>query len=111
MHRCDARAARQPRAGSAAWNGRRTPANSIAAASGCGCPGAKPPCCALVQHPNRARTKQALLQAVFGRDDMTGDALEVVAFRLRQKIAARCGVAIVTLRGLGYLIKARREDG
>jgi two-component system response regulator TctD len=65
---------------------------------------------ALVQYPNQARPKQALLQAVFGRGDMSGDALEVVAFRLRQRIAVRCGVTIVTLRGLGYLIKARSGD-
>lgn len=59
---------------------------------------------ALLERPNQARPKQALLRAVFPYAEVRDEALEVVAFRLRRKLA-RCGVAVVTLRGLGYLIK------
>jgi len=59
---------------------------------------------ALVERPNHARSKECLLQAVFPRGHVLEEALEVVAHRLRKKLAP-CGVAVVTLRGLGYLIK------
>jgi two-component system, OmpR family, response regulator TctD len=59
---------------------------------------------ALVERPNYAHTKEFLNEVVFG-DDVQQDAVEVVAHRLRKKLAP-CGVAIVTLRGVGYLIKA-----
>jgi two-component system, OmpR family, response regulator TctD len=59
---------------------------------------------ALVERPNYAHTKEFLNEVVFG-DDVQPDAVEVVAHRLRKKLAP-CGVAIVTLRGVGYLIKA-----
>ena len=36
---------------------------------------------------------------------MQADAIEVVAYRLRKKLAGT-GVQLVTLRGLGYLLKA-----
>ena len=60
---------------------------------------------ALVERPNRAQSKEALVNAVFPERDVLEDALEVVAHRLRKKLQP-CGVAVVTLRGLGYLIKA-----
>lgn len=60
---------------------------------------------ALVERPNRAQSKEALVSAVFPERDVLEDALEVVAHRLRKKLQP-CGVAVVTLRGLGYLIKA-----
>lgn len=59
---------------------------------------------ALLERPNQARPKHALLRAVFPYAEVRDEALEVVAFRLRRKLE-RCGVAVVTLRGLGYLIK------
>jgi two-component system, OmpR family, response regulator TctD len=61
---------------------------------------------ALVQQPNRALSSEQLLQAVFPQGNVQDQALEVVAHRLRKRLAA-CGVAVQTLRGLGYLIKAR----
>jgi two-component system response regulator TctD len=60
---------------------------------------------ALVARPQQAQTRESLATAVFPRGHVTDGALEVVAHRLRRKIAP-CGVALVTLRGLGYLIKA-----
>lgn len=60
---------------------------------------------ALVERPNRAQSKEALVQAVFPERDVLEDAVEVVAHRLRKKLQP-CGVTLVTLRGLGYLIKA-----
>jgi len=62
---------------------------------------------ALVDQPNHARSCNALLRAVFPRGHVLDEALEVVAHRLRKKLAP-CGVTLVTLRGLGYLIKASR---
>ncbi|MBI2768482.1 MAG: response regulator transcription factor [Burkholderiales bacterium] len=60
---------------------------------------------ALLERPNQAVPKEGLVQTVFPRGHVLEDAVEVVAHRLRKKLT-RCGVAIVTLRGLGYLIKA-----
>ena len=60
---------------------------------------------ALVERPNQARPRQALVAAVFPQSQVREEALEVVAFRLRRKLAP-CGVVLFTLRGLGYLIKA-----
>jgi two-component system, OmpR family, response regulator TctD len=60
---------------------------------------------ALVDRPNYAHTKEYLRDVVFGDEDVQSDAVEVVAHRLRKKLAD-CGVSIVTLRGVGYLIKA-----
>ena len=59
---------------------------------------------ALVQRPHRAVAKQALLDAVFPGGGVQDEALEVVAHRLRRKLGG-CGVAVVSLRGLGYLLK------
>ena len=60
---------------------------------------------ALVDRPNQAISREVLARAVFPRGNVLEPALEVVAHRLRKKLAT-CGVAIMTLRGLGYLIKA-----
>lgn len=60
---------------------------------------------ALVERPNHALRRDTLLRAVFPRGHVQEEALEVVAHRLRKKLAP-CGVALVTLRGLGYLIKS-----
>jgi two-component system response regulator TctD len=50
--------------------------------------------------------KERLFDAVFaGEMDVAYEAIEVVVYRVRKKLA-RTGVALVTLRGLGYLLKA-----
>jgi DNA-binding response OmpR family regulator len=63
---------------------------------------------ALIERPGHAVTRDRLWQAVFadGREAQP-DAIEVVAYRLRKKIAA-CGVELVALRGVGYLLREKR---
>jgi two-component system response regulator TctD len=47
-----------------------------------------------------------LFELVFpGESDVQYEAIEVVAYRLRKKLGAT-GAQLVTLRGLGYLLKA-----
>ncbi len=61
---------------------------------------------ALMQRPGRAVGKEQLFEIVFpGATDVQYEAIEVVAYRLRKKLADT-GAALVTLRGLGYLLKA-----
>jgi two-component system, OmpR family, response regulator TctD len=61
---------------------------------------------ALAARPGQALAKEKLFEAVFPGDfDVQYEAVEVVAYRLRKKLA-RTGVVLVTLRGLGYLLKA-----
>jgi two-component system response regulator TctD len=61
---------------------------------------------ALLARPGQAVARERLLELVFpGRDDVQADAIEVVAYRLRKKIAGT-DAQLVTLRGLGYLLKA-----
>jgi two-component system response regulator TctD len=61
---------------------------------------------ALLAQPGQAVAKERLLAQVFADEpDVQPDAIEVVAYRLRKKLAAT-GARIVTLRGLGYLLKA-----
>ncbi|ASM77854.1 two-component system response regulator [Vitreoscilla filiformis] len=60
----------------------------------------------LLQRPGQAVAKERLFEAVFGDDpDVQLEAVEVVAYRLRKRLAGS-GVQLVTLRGLGYLLKA-----
>jgi two-component system response regulator TctD len=62
---------------------------------------------ALAARPGQALAKEKLFEAVFpGEFDVQYEAVEVVVYRLRKKIA-HTGVALVTLRGLGYLLKAQ----
>jgi two-component system response regulator TctD len=62
---------------------------------------------ALLARPGQAVAKERLFDAVFpGESDVHAEAIEVVAYRLRKKIAAT-GAQLVTLRGLGYLLKAQ----
>jgi len=62
---------------------------------------------ALLERPGRAIAKEQLLEQVFPHaDEVLPDAVEVVVYRLRKKIA-HLGVELVTLRGLGYLLKAQ----
>jgi two-component system response regulator TctD len=60
----------------------------------------------LLQRPGQAVAKERLFEAVFGDEpDVQLEAVEVVAYRLRKRLAGS-GVQLVTLRGLGYLLKA-----
>ena len=61
---------------------------------------------ALLVQPGHAVTKERLYGLVFpGQLDVQYEAIEVVAYRLRKKLAGT-GVTLMTLRGLGYLLKA-----
>lgn len=61
---------------------------------------------ALLARPGHAIAKEALFDQVFqGEPDVQIEAIEVVAYRLRKKLAAT-DAQLVTLRGLGYLLKA-----
>lgn len=60
---------------------------------------------ALLARPGHAVAKERLFDLVFPGDaDVQPEAIEVVAYRLRKKLAAS-PARIVTLRGLGYLLK------
>ena len=61
---------------------------------------------ALLGRPGHAVAKERLFEIVFAGDDSVQiEAVEVVAYRLRKKLAPT-GVQLVTLRGLGYLLQA-----
>ncbi len=61
---------------------------------------------ALLSRPGHAIAKEKLFEQVFpGEAEVQYDAIEVVVYRLRRKIT-EIPVQIVTLRGLGYLLKA-----
>jgi two-component system response regulator TctD len=61
---------------------------------------------ALLGKPGHAMAKERLFELVFpGESHVQPEAIEVVAYRLRKKIA-HTGAQLVTLRGLGYLLKA-----
>ncbi|HSV60072.1 MAG TPA: response regulator transcription factor [Variovorax sp.] len=63
---------------------------------------------ALMSKPGHAVTKERLFELVFpGETDVQYEAVEVVVYRLRKKLAGT-GAALMTLRGLGYLL---REEG
>jgi two-component system, OmpR family, response regulator TctD len=65
---------------------------------------------ALMARPGHAVTKEALLDRVFaGEADVAPEAIEVVAYRLRKKLQGT-GVGLMTLRGLGYLIKSHVQE-
>jgi two-component system response regulator TctD len=60
---------------------------------------------ALLGKPGHAIAKERLFELVFpGESHVQPEAIEVVAYRLRKKIA-HTGAQLVTLRGLGYLLK------
>jgi len=62
---------------------------------------------ALMSKPGYAVSKERLFELVFpGEADVHYEAVEVVVYRLRKKLAGT-GTALMTLRGLGYLL---RED-
>ncbi|AKJ28623.1 response regulator [Caldimonas brevitalea] len=61
---------------------------------------------ALIAKPGHAVPKERLFRLVFPMESaIQFEAIEVVAYRLRKKLAGS-GVSLVTLRGLGYLLKA-----
>ena len=62
---------------------------------------------ALLTRPGQAFSKEQLFEAIFaGEDDIRIDAVEVVAYRLRKRLGD-WPVELVTLRGLGYLLRSR----
>ncbi len=62
---------------------------------------------ALLARPGHAVAKERLFSLVFpGEADVQYEAVEVVAYRLRKKLTGT-GLQLVTLRGLGYLIKVQ----
>jgi two-component system response regulator TctD len=61
---------------------------------------------ALLARPGHAVPKERLFDLVFpGAAEVQYEAIEVVVYRLRKKLAPT-GAKLVTLRGLGYLLKA-----
>ena len=61
---------------------------------------------AVLARAGQAVAKERLSELVFpGESQVQSDAIEVVAYRLRKKLA-HTGAQLVTLRGLGYLLKA-----
>ena len=61
---------------------------------------------ALIVRGGEPISKSALLDRVFSSgDDVGTDAIEVLVYRLRKKLAGS-GVAIVTMRGFGYCLEA-----
>ena len=60
---------------------------------------------ALLQRPGHAVSKERLFELVFpGEVAVQYEAVEVVAYRLRKKLSTT-GATLMTLRGLGYLLK------
>ena len=61
---------------------------------------------ALMARPGHAVAKERLFELVFpGEDQVQYEAIEVVVYRLRKKLVG-AGVNLMTLRGLGYLLKS-----
>lgn len=58
----------------------------------------------LFERSGRAVSKEFLYEAVFADGEATLDAVEVNIYRLRKKVED-CGVQIVTVRGLGYMLE------
>ena len=62
---------------------------------------------ALLARPGHAVSKERLFELVFpDAADVQLEAVEVVAYRLRKKLLPT-GASLMTLRGLGYLLKTR----
>lgn len=61
---------------------------------------------ALLAQPGHAVAKERLYELVFpGQLDVQYEAIEVVVYRLRKKLQGT-GLTLMTLRGLGYLLRA-----
>jgi two-component system response regulator TctD len=66
---------------------------------------------ALIAKPGHALAKEKLFRLVFPmEEDIQFEAIEVVAYRLRKKLVGS-GAALITLRGLGYLLREQPEAG
>ncbi|VTU18834.1 Transcriptional regulatory protein tctD [Variovorax sp. SRS16] len=64
---------------------------------------------ALMVKPGHAIAKERLFELVFpGEAEVQYEAVEVVVYRLRKKLAGT-GAALMTLRGLGYLLREEEE--
>ena len=62
---------------------------------------------ALLMRPGKTISKQLLAESIFTVDEnISSDAIEIYVHRLRKKLE-HCDVSIITLRGLGYLLKQR----
>jgi two-component system response regulator TctD len=62
---------------------------------------------ALIARPGRVMSKEQLAAQVFGLDEEASpDAIEIYVHRLRKKLDGQ-PIAIVTFRGLGYLLESR----
>ena len=60
---------------------------------------------ALLARPGHAVSKERLFELVFpGESEVQYEAVEVVVYRLRKKLVPT-GATLMTLRGLGYLLK------
>jgi two-component system response regulator TctD len=60
---------------------------------------------ALVRRPGQAIGKAALVDSVYGLDDeVAPNAIEIYVHRVRKKLEGS-GIAIATLRGIGYLLR------
>ena len=60
---------------------------------------------ALIARPGHAVSKERLFELVFpGESEVQYEAIEVVVYRLRKKLTTS-GLTLMTLRGLGYLVK------
>ncbi|WP_295530932.1 response regulator transcription factor [uncultured Pseudacidovorax sp.] len=65
---------------------------------------------ALAARPGHAVTKERLFELVFpGETQVQYEAIEVVVYRLRKKLAGT-GCALMTLRGLGYLLREEQAS-
>ena len=63
---------------------------------------------ALLMNQGKTMSKASLMQSVFGLEgEASEDALEIYVHRLRRKLETS-QAAIVTLRGLGYLLTPRQ---
>jgi two-component system, OmpR family, response regulator TctD len=63
---------------------------------------------ALLARPGHAVARERLLELVFaGQAEVSADAIEVVAYRLRKRLATT-DAKLVALRGLGYLLAPRQ---
>ncbi len=64
---------------------------------------------ALLARPGHAVARERLVELVFpGQAEVQPEAIEVVVYRLRKKLQ-HSTAQLVTLRGLGYLLKAQRD--
>lgn len=65
---------------------------------------------ALIQRSGEPASKQFLLDRVFSRgDDVSLEAIEVLIYRLRKKLASGA-IRITTMRGFGYCLESEAES-